>query len=117
MYTSQTEKTIRANARTQPCYCCGKSFNKGEAAIRINISFFDEEISKYSFTQCPKCRYKLNTHNERKEKRREAAMRGECKLEDKKLYSWSDGSLYGGECQQQCHACNVFCTWGDVGSF
>lgn len=116
MRSYQKKQTFKPNKKSKPCVYCGEQL-KG-AAIRLSSTVFEDgEVYKSSYTSCVKCDLEKQEKDKWIEERRKSAMDGKCVTMERKMYSWSDGSLYGGKCQYQCHNCEAMCTWGDVGSF
>lgn len=118
MDTYTKYKAIRAVSRTHACADCGKKPMVGQFMHAFTQTTFAEgAVYTYRYTRCAKCEYKLQAKMVRKENRMDLARRGECPMMVKQMCSWSDGSLTGGECQMQCHECDLHCTFGAVGSF
>lgn len=116
-YTYNAEQRFTARKDTANCAQCKQKIT-GIAYKKTVVCFSETTgVFKDRYNVCAKCNHKQNTRNQRRSLREEKAKSGLCEMEDKQLHSWSDGSLTGGNCQWQCRACNINCTFGEIGSF
>jgi hypothetical protein len=111
-------KKIRANIRTKPCEQCKRLFSKGGVVIKERGVCFEEDSPfVWWYNLCPKCFYKNAQHEKRFNQRKKQGQEGSCDMADVKFYSFIDGEDHqSDETEYVCHACNVYCTFGNLRS-
>lgn len=116
-YTYNLVKRFKSRKDTDKCAICSRKIT-GIAYKKEVVCFSsDTGVFKHRENFCAKCNHWLNDHKKRRLSREQMAKAGLCTMENRQLYSWSDGSLTGGNCQWQCRECNINCEFGEMGSF
>ncbi|EIJ79143.1 hypothetical protein PB1_16339 [Bacillus methanolicus PB1] len=65
------KRRVASRRLKRKCQTCGREFKKGDVYYKHREVIFDfdfAEIIAFEFIQCPKCKYKHDSHNDRFER-------------------------------------------------